>query len=407
VKKSELFWFSLILSFLAVCLLCWSYTLVDPNLVLLPFKWSFALQQWYWQWGANRLLLASLYLGITLSWWGVWAIFQSRTTGKVFSLSQWIVTLVPIILIFLFTYNALSHDIFNYLFNAKMVVVFQANPHHQVALDFAYDPWVRFMHNVHTPAPYGYGWTLVSLIPFVFSIGKFLSAYFLMKMWMILGLALYLLTAWWILRKEKLDCKDKRFALLALHPLLLIETVVNGHNDVWMMWPALLAIGLIKNRKKNVKTFLMVVSLWLFSISIKWASVVLLPILVGLWLEPWLKKIWKQKMWLKLIDWLAMSWAEWSTLFLLLPLFSSRSQWFHPWYLIWALAFLPFVKWRWLKAMLIGLSITSVWRVVPWILNNLEYSPLIQAQMRCVTWSGAVIGLVVWLIFSQLKKNQK
>jgi hypothetical protein len=227
-----------------------------------------------------------------------------------------------------------------------------------------------------------------------------------MKAWMILGLGTYLVIAWWMLGKENLNLQNKRFALLAFHPLLLIETVLNGHNDVWMMWPALLAIGLIKFRQRTTKTLILAMGLWLFSISIKLASVVLLPILVGLWLEPWLKKIWKQKKWLKLIDWLAGSWAEWSALLLLLPLFSSRSQWFHPWYLIWSLTFLPFIRWRWLKFTLMGLSITSLWRDVPWMLNNLEYTSLVQSQMRFITWSGAVIGFVIWLIFSRLKKTQ-
>lgn len=407
MKRSELFRFSAVFSLIALGLLGWSYTLVDPNLVLLPFSWSFALQQWYWHWGANRQLLALLYFCVTLLWSGGWAWFQVRAAKKTFTGKQWFLTLSPIILILFLSYNALSHDIFNYLFNAKMVFFFHVNPHERVALDFAYDPWVRFMHNVHTPAPYGYGWTLISLLPFMFSFGKFLPAYFLMKMWMILGLVAYLATVWWLLGKEKLEKKQTRFALLAFHPLLLIETVLNGHNDVWMMWPALLAIGLLRHRKRKPQTWLLVIGLWLFSISIKWASMVLLPILLGLWLEPWLKKISHQPIWIWLINWLSQNWAQWSALFLLVPLFTSRSQWFHPWYLIWSLAFLPFVNWRWLKASLIGLSLTSLWRYVPWMLNNLEYTPQVQWQMRCITWSGAVIGLVVWLIAFQLKNNKK
>src|SRR3990172_6981226 len=61
----------------------------------------------------------------------------------------------------------LSSDIYNYIFNAKMVWVYGANPHRQVALNFPDDQWLRFMHNTHTPAPYGYGWTMLSLVPSV------------------------------------------------------------------------------------------------------------------------------------------------------------------------------------------------------------------------------------------------
>ena len=57
------------------------------------------------------------------------------------------------------SYPALSHDIFNYIFNAKMVVDYHANPHVMVAMDFPNDPWLRFMHNVHRITSYNVCYT--------------------------------------------------------------------------------------------------------------------------------------------------------------------------------------------------------------------------------------------------------
>ncbi len=405
VNKSDHFWLRVALYAVSLSLLIWSYALVDPNFVLLPWRWTVQLQQWFWNWGAQRQLLAFLYVSITLSWLGIWALFWRFSKKATTSWRHWVGLLAPIVFIFLLGYNALSHDIFNYLFNAKMVLFFHVNPHEKVALDFAYDPWVRFMHNIHTPAPYGYGWTGISLVPYVLGLGKFLPSYLFMKLWMALGLTFYFSIVWWILQKENLPGKNRSWVLFALNPLILIETVLNGHNDVWMMFPALLALGFAKHRTKSWQTLLLVVLLWIFSISMKWATIIVFPILVGLWLEPLLVNLIQHPKWKAMIRWFGTTWSDWSGILLLLPLFTSRSQWFHPWYLIWSLSFLPFMHWKWLKAVLLGLSVTSMWRYVPWMLNNLEYTPLVQQQMRWVTWSGALIGLFFWILVEARRRR--
>ena len=48
-----------------------------------------------------------------------------------------------------------------------MVVDHSANPHISTAWDFVSDPWTRFVQNAHSPAPYGYGWTGLSVGPYL------------------------------------------------------------------------------------------------------------------------------------------------------------------------------------------------------------------------------------------------
>lgn len=384
--------------FLLSCLVLavWSYSYTDPNLMFLSHPWYAAFQRWMWTWRGSVLSNTWLYV-MSLCALGIgYTLLLQR------SLTRWqkgILLLSGVAL--LVANNALSHDIFNYLFNAKMVVVYGANPHMQTALDFASDPWVRFMHNIHTPAPYGWMWTLLSLIPFAAGLGTFLLSWLAMKVWMAIGLVLLLFMLWRLVVHNQLPWM--RWWSLALHPLLLIETLLNGHNDVWMMWPALGAVLLAhqwpQRRWKEWQLWagiLGAAGLLAFSISLKFVTVVLVP-LFFLFL-PRLPRI-AERIRKIFAPW----WADFAALALLLPLFTARSQQFHPWYLIWALSFWPLMRSHLLRSILLGLSFSSLFRYLPWMDAQLEYTPLVLLQQKFLTWSGALLGAVVffWRRFNQ------
>jgi hypothetical protein len=89
-------------------------------------------------------------------------------------------------------------------------------------------------------------------------------------------------------------------------------------------------------------------------------------------------------------------WPELAVLALLAPLFTARSQQFHPWYLVWALCFLPVLGSRLLRSILIGLSIASLLRYVPWLDNSLEYTPVVLALQKAISATGLVAGVLMW-----------
>jgi hypothetical protein len=136
-----------------------------------------------------------------------------------------------------------------------------------------------------------------------------------------------------------------------------------------------------------------IVFFW-FSYQVKFASVVLIPVLAGLWLDVF----WQAKGTFKrCLEFLKMYWPELSAGLLFLPLFTDRSQQFNPWYLIWSLAFLPFIKVRWVRLTLIVFSLTSLLRYVPF-LYLATYSPTEQLESRIITWSAVVLSsMVIWL----------
>ena len=108
----------------------------------------------------------------------------------------------------------------------------------QTAIEFSQDPMLRFMQNVHMPAPYAYGWTIASLLPgLVWFTGKFTLTFWAMKTF----IAVFWLGQLWILKKlvtRLFPQEPWRFWLFALNPLVLVETLINGHNDVMMMFLA-------------------------------------------------------------------------------------------------------------------------------------------------------------------------
>ena len=372
------------LFFILSCLgISWlSYTFVDRNLILINQPFFVSWQNWMWQIGLNTPIQFQLFLvfttSLTLSYF---ALLRSSTgTRAILGIST---------LILLLGHNSYSRDIYNYIFNAKMVAVYHENPHVSVALDFASDTWTRFMHNIHTPAPYGYGWTVLSLLPFSIGVGKFITTYFAFKLFMVIGWGITLWCIWQLLKESSIGKSQRmnHWMLFAFHPLVLTETLLIGHNDVWMMWPALTS-WLFLHRSRSVKSVLLATLLMAFSISIKFATVLLIPLLI-IEVLPYKNTF---------FSFVRKNWAELSALLLMVPLLTLRSQQFHPWYLIWSLCFLPLIQWRWLKWGLLGLSITSLFRYAPWIMNALEYTPQILIQQKIVTWSGFFLGIIVSML---------
>ena len=252
-------------------------------------------------------------------------------------------------LIFLLAYPAFSHDIFNYLFNAKMVWVYHANPHIEAAASFPNDTWIRFMHNVHTPVPYGYGWTLLSLIPGMAT----LSGNFKFSLWMMkLFIGLFWLGQLLVLNKiikEHFPKESWRWFLFALNPLVLIETLAVGHNDVVMMCLVLLSLWfLLKTKKLMSKEFIFSLIFLIASVLIKYATIVLLPL--------WLIKLRFKKFDL----------GMWGGIVLLAAMFTRPDQ-LHSWYLIWAFSLAVLAENKWVITFFTAATLGALLRYAPYV----------------------------------------
>lgn len=273
--------------------------------------------------------------------------------------------LVAVAVLGISAYPMFSYDLFNYLFNAKMVWIYQANPHVQTAIEFSADPMLRFMQNIHTPAPYAYGWTAASLLPgLAWFSTKFTLAFWAMKTF----IAAFWLGQLWILRQlvNKLFPKESwRFWLFALNPLMLVETLINGHNDVVMMFLALLSYWFLLHSKK-IKSILLL----LLSISIKYVTVVLLPVFTF--------HLRGGKLDIPL----------WASVALLTIMFVRPDQ-LHSWYLIWAFSFAVLAKPKWLVAVFTALTFGALLRYAPYIYYG-HWDPPVYF-IRNLIWAGLLL----------------
>ncbi|MBU1033776.1 hypothetical protein KKI22_02380 [Patescibacteria group bacterium] len=364
--------------FLFVVFAIFSFVLTDPNLTLLNLNFFVSLQTYLWQHVLPLQNFRTIFYGvlIILIFINYLLILKNWHDLKLDVRQNFWKFLIIVSLPLIFSYNALSHDLFNYIFNAKMIIEYGANPHVQTAINFPNDPMLRFMNNIHTPAPYGYGWTTLSLLPYLAGLGKFLSTFIVFKLFAFLSLILALLIS------EKFWRKANYFklALFFLNPLLLIEILSSAHNDLWMLAPALLAVYLATNlQKKKFFKIILIAVLLAVSISIKFATIVLLPLIIYLALKNRLGRLGK----FPTYDLMAIA--------MFAPLLTERSKQFLPWYLLWSLIFLPLIKNKFLRNLLIVFSFSSLLRYLPWMYYlpwmsfHLDSSSL-ESLQKAITW---------------------
>lgn len=407
-------WFAFYFLVLALYAL-FSFSLTDPNLVLTTWSPYWNFQQWMWQtFFSNHQLLAQTYFVLLaaalVGWYGLLKSLPTELGYK-----RVLVMALCLGVPLLFSYNALSHDVFNYIFNAKMIMVYGEDPHVQVALDHSDDLWTRFMHNTHTPAPYGYGWTVFSLLPYSLGFGKFLLTWLAFRGLNFLAVPILFVVLMRLAQALKAKVYAKDFAALFFHPLFLIEVLSNNHNDLWMLIPAVASMWVLfkANKKPTLLSLFLSLVLLCVSISTKMATIVLLPFwLLGVWRYISVAAKGKQlpAQFRRVMDTLyALSIENFgiiASILLFVPLFSSRSQLFHPWYLLWAFIWLPLIGVKWWRVLLFAFAISSLFRYVPWLLAGGFEGNVLQ-QQQAVTWLGGLLTLGLLLLMKAFDRKHE
>lgn len=395
----------LVLSSLVLALVwtVWSFSLTDPNLLYINSPQFVAFQASIRSINVSPLHLVSMYIGLIAMSFILYGIGLKALSEKKSLLRPLVLFTGVLSFILLFANPALSHDLFNYIFNAKMVVIYHANPHIQTALQYMEtDTWVRFMHNIHTPAPYGYAWTYMSLLPFIAGLGKFLTTFLAFKLFMFLGFGALVTVQVLLLQKEKRNVLH--IAWFILNPLVLLETMMNGHNDVWMMALFMLSILLLRQKQQPIVLLILSTLFMAVSTQIKLATVVLIPIW-GVFAYSFVKL--RISLVHSLVGWVQSHWADVGSMLLFFPLLTSRSQLFHPWYFIWPLTFLPFVRFKLMRVILVLFSLTSMVRYSVFLYLG-EYSSQQLLLSQYVTWAALVgVGLyIVWGLITAKHPNR-
>lgn len=293
-------------AFFSFLLTIYSYVLVDLNFTLFNSSlWetfrSVVIQLGYYQ----RNLSALIYIIFVL----IFFVLHFHAVKKYKQINVGLLSFI-IGVIFLFSYPLLSHDFFNYMFDAKILTFYHQSPYLKVALDFPDDSWLRFMQWVHRPYPYGPTFLPITLIPSFIAAGKLLFNFFLFKATWVL---FYLATVYFLEKTNR-----KWAVIFATHPLVIVEGLINSHNDFIGLCLVLIGYYFLVNKKQIWGR-----ALFLISAGIKYitAPFVFLP----------LKK--KSKLNLVILGLLVVA-----------LVYLSFFQEIQPWYFLALLGFIPFYE---------------------------------------------------------------
>jgi len=355
----------------------YSFTQVDLNLTLSKISLWFAIQDFFQHIGyfqrpfSTTIYLILIFLLFTNYYLLIWLVRKKRLSEK----QLWFLILITAAIL-LFSYPAFSHDIFNYIFDARIFTKYRLNPYHFKPLDFPQDPWTRFMHWTHVTYSYGPAWLLIS-IPFSFlGMGKFLPTLFLFKL---LSCFSYLGSVF-LLGKilEKIDSPKKLLgiAFFAFNPLVIIEALVSAHHEsVIIFFTFLFVYFLIENRKALSFPF------FLLSAGIKYVTAPLFPLLI-----------------LGFKKRLAMILMIASLVFVLIK------KEIQPWYFLWVLPFIALNIKNWLMLASAFFSFGLLLRYAPFLYYG-HWDPPVPTIKFWATIIPMVLFFLVWCFSTVLRRT--
>ncbi len=252
--------FSILIS---LSLLFFSYTQVDLNLTLSQQSIAKDIQSVFQHVGFYQRPIATVWflgnvLGLCIQFFLLlYAVYNNKINRK----QLYIIIGITTFVVFFSFPAAFSYDIFNYIFTAKTVVLYKTNPYAMTPLHFqGIDSMLSFMRWTHLPSAYPPLWIILTIPLYLFSFNSLLLSLFTIKM---IAVSSYIVSIHVI--NSILMIKDKKHALLgtvlfALNPLIIIECVVSGHNDIVMMMFALLSYHFYLLHKKYTALFFLALS---------------------------------------------------------------------------------------------------------------------------------------------------
>lgn len=377
-----------IYGFLAV----FSYAYVDLNLTLsqnpLALKFVALMQQLGYYHRPQATFIYVIFIAVAFSFFvlNLFLFAKSKIGFKYLKVATIVNTLVLI-----FAYPFLSSDLFNYLFDAKIITHYHVSPYSHRALDFPQDDWIRFMRWVHRYSPYGPAWLGMSLIPSILGFGKFLLTFFTFKIF--IGI-FHLINSQVIYKVlEKVNPKRALFgtAFYALNPLFLIEGIANGHNDLVFATFLLLPVYFSLEKRKKILSYLSFAA----GALIKYISVLNLPWYLARVYAKY-PKAFENFVILNILTMAAFTFL-YSTFRITVPFVSAGATQvqFQPWYLFWTIPFIAFIPNPLYVAVAIILAIGSMLRYLPFIYFGDWSTPGTIQYMRLVTILPALVALSV------------
>lgn len=323
----------------------------------------------------QRTLLSIIYTILVLIMFGCSYFLLSDTDRLKVNIKK-LVLLIVLATIFAYP-AALTFDIFNYILTARVTFLYQENPYIIYPIELLNDPYLAFTRAANKTALYGPFWILLTGIPYFAGLGNFISTLFSFKAF----IALFYIGTVYLIRKI-----DKTAAwFFALNPLVILESLVSSHNDIVMIFFALLSFYLFF-RKTYISSFLSILG----SVLIKGATLFLAPVYLGMIKDRIVGRKINQERTFKF------SVIFMSLIFLLSPLLEEL----YPWYAIWFIAFTAFLyKNKFLQNFVLFFSLGLLLRYIPYMAtgNYFGNTPVIRNVLM-------VAPVIVFLSTTWLRK---
>jgi hypothetical protein len=355
-----------------------SYAFIDPNLFYFRKLYTGLFI-------SNRPLVAAVFITLVLVFFGFYALFLYWFRQKEFKLKEFRLILLSTAAILVFAYPAMvSFDIFNYIATSKVLFFYHENPYIIMPIQFLHDPLLLFMQAANKTALYGPFWILLTGIPYLFGFGNFVVTLFAFKLFNVI---FYLASVALLYKMSK---NIYYLSFFAFNPLVIFEILVSSHNDIVMMFFALLSIYLLQKKKIILALIFLVLS-----ITIKFSTIFLLPvILFVIW------RYFKNKE----INWQKFFYSA-SISMLVIFLLSPIREEIYPWYATWFLVFLPFIQNRLIRYVYLSFSFGLLFRYVPFMLLGTYFGPTPFIK-TFVTFFFPFIFIVCYFIRTKLFLNK-
>ncbi|HTP06611.1 MAG TPA: hypothetical protein VMP08_00055, partial [Anaerolineae bacterium] len=166
-------------------------------------------------------------------------------------------SLFALALLLMYPYDAA--DLFDNIMHGRIISVYGANPFQKIASDFSSDPFYRYTAWRYVVSAYGPLWeSLASVVTHVSGKGVIAN---------VLAFKLTL-SAFWvgcivlialIMRRAAPDRALAAVVLFAWNPIVLYETIGNGHNDITLVFWMLLAAWLLIDRRYGLALIALII----------------------------------------------------------------------------------------------------------------------------------------------------
>jgi len=289
----------------------YSWGFVDPNA---PFFHITVLRTLVYQ---HRDISSVIYLGLLVLLFG-WYLYIAKKK----SIKHIMIYLGILIGVLAVSYPAFSNDIFNYIATARVTYAYHENPYIIMPIDIVNEPMLKFLQAANKTALYGPTWIAITAIPYLLGLGNLLITMYMMKA---VAVAFYIGVTYLIWKFTK---RPSAVVLFAFNPLVIIDTLVDAHNDVVMMFFALSAFYVLRRKQYVLASVLLLVS-----ILVKGATLFVIPVFVyAVW-----SGIRENVRWENI--WTLASYSMF-VVFMLSPI---REE-MYSWYFIWVLSFVVLRK---------------------------------------------------------------